>query len=599
MGSERRSVRARRGRSRRLAAVIALAMLAYPGLSATGAADAVGTAAPPGKESQREAGDQRERSVHGAAWWLAHGDVAALEELIRSGDLSAEALTRAALDRIAALDGQLHAVIAVDPTALDQARRIDRELAGSAGSAGPAGPADPETGGGSDDPGTADRPNRPHPPRRPLLGIPVLIKDNIETADQPTTAGSLALTDNITGRDAPLVARLRDAGAVILGKANLSEWANIRSDRSSSGWSAVGGQTRNPLDPTRSPCGSSSGSAAGIAAGYVPIAVGTETNGSVVCPASVNGVVGIKPTVGLVSRTYIVPISHSQDTAGALGRTLADAVTLLEAMAGPDPADPATVALGEQAPDAFDRDLAAHLGPDGVRGKRIGVVRSLAGYHSEVDVLFDQAIDDLKRGGATIVDNLAFERPEGFGKASFDVLLYELKADLDTYFASLPSEDLARFTLDQLILFNRSHPELEMPWFGQDIFEQAQETDGLDSETYRKALALVRKATREDGIDRLVREHGLDALIAPTGAPAWKIDLIDGDHFVGGSSTFPAVAGYPNLTLPMGTVHGLPVGLSIFGPALSEPTLIEIASGYERLREAAGQERAVTSALPR
>jgi len=493
---------------------------------------------------------------HGAAWWLAHGDVAALEALIRSGDLTAEALTRAALDRIDALDGELHAVIAVDPTALEQAQRLDRELA--------------ETG-----------------PRGTLHGIPVLIKDNIETADQPTTAGSLALADNATGRDAPLVARLRAAGAVILGKTNLSEWANIRSDHSSSGWSAVGGQTRNPHDPSRSPCGSSSGSAAGVAAGYAPLAVGTETNGSVVCPASANGVVGIKPTVGLVSRTHIVPISHTQDTAGAMGRTVADAVVLLEAMAGLDSEDTATAALGERAPGAFDRDLSSHLRADGIRGKRIGVVRSLAGFHPGVDALFDRAVEDLRRAGATIVDDLAFKRPDGFGKASFDVLLYELKADLDAYLATLPDEQLSRLTLERLIAFNRDHAEEEMPWFGQEIFERAQETDGLESETYRKALALVRKATRDDGIDRLVREHELDALIAPTGAPAWTIDLVNGDHFIGGSSTFPAVAGDPNLTLPMGAVHGLPVGLSIFGPALSEPTLIEIASGYEARRDAA------------
>jgi len=323
-----------------------------------------------------------------------------------------------------------------------------------------------------------------------------------------------------------------------------------------------------------------------VAAGYVPLAVGTETNGSVVCPASANGVVGIKPTVGLVSRSQIVPISHTQDTAGAMGRTVADAVALLEAMTGRDTTDPATVALGKRNPGAFDRDLTAHLKADGLRGKRIGVVRSLAGFHPGVDALFDRAIAGMKGAGATVVDDLAFERPEGFGKASFDVLLYELKADLNAYLASLPDPELSRLTLEGLIAFDESHADQEMPWFGQEIFEQAQKTDGLQAATYRDALALVRRATRDDGIDRLVREHHLDALIAPTGAPAWTIDLVNGDHFLGGSSTYPAVAGYPNLTLPMGTVHGLPVGLSIFGPALSEPTLIEIASGYETLRAA-------------
>jgi amidase len=477
--------------------------------------------------------------------------VAALQELIRSGDLTAEALTRASLDRIEALDGELRAVLAVDPTALEQARALDRERE--------------ESG-----------------PRGPLHGIPVLIKDNIETAAQPTTAGSLALAGNDTGRDAPLVARLRQAGAVIVGKANLSEWANIRSTRSSSGWSAVGGQTRNPHDPTRSPCGSSSGSAVGVAAGYVPLAVGTETNGSVVCPASANGVVGIKPTVGLVSRTHVVPISHTQDTAGPMGRTVADAVILLEAMVGPDEADPATRRVQKLAAGHFDRNLSAHLKPDGLRGKRIGVVRSAAGFHSEVDALFDRAVEGLRRAGATIVDDLELERPDGFSRAAYDVLLHELKHDLNGYLASLPDERLSQLDLAGLIAFNQEHADEEMPWFGQEIFVRAQETGGLGAETYREALELVRKATREDGIDRLIEEHELDALVAPAGGPAWTIDLVNGDHHLGGSSTFPAVAGYPNVTVPMGAVHGLPVGLSIFGPAFSEPTLIEIASGYEQ-----------------
>lgn len=484
-----------------------------------------------------------------AAWWLEHGDVPALQELLRSGELSSEALTRAALARIEALDGEIAAVLAVDPTALEQARELDRELAASG-------------------------------PRGPLHGIPVLIKDNIETASQPTTAGSLALAKNDTGRDAPLVARLRQAGAVILGKANLSEWANFRSMRSSSGWSGVGGQTRNPHDPSRSPCGSSSGSAAAVAAGFVPLAVGTETNGSVVCPSSINGVVGIKPTVGLVSRTHVVPISHSQDTAGPMGHTVTDAVILLQAMAGPDPDDPASEAAGEY----FDRDLAAHLVADGLKGKRIGVVRSEAGFHSEVDALLERAIEDLRAAGATVVDELEFEAPEGFRAARFNVLLYEFKHDLNAYLASLPDQELSQLTLERLIAFDEEHAEEEMPWFGQEIFLRAQETDGLDSETYRDALALAHKATRDDGIDRLVKEHELDALIAPTGAPAWTIDLVNGDHFIGGSSTYPAVAGYPNVTVPMGEVHGLPVGLSFFGPAFSEPTLIEVAYGFEQAR---------------
>lgn len=477
---------------------------------------------------------------------IADATVSELQSRLESGDLTAEAVAQHYLDRIEERNPELNAVIAVDPTALDQARALDAER---------------------DESGS----------RGPLHGLPVLLKDNIETREQPTTAGSLALKDNDTGRDAPLVANLRAAGAVILGKANLSEWANFRSERSSSGWSAVGGQTRNPHDSTRSPCGSSSGSAAAVAAGMAPLAIGTETNGSVVCPSSANGIVGIKPTVGLVSRTHIVPISHSQDTAGPMGRTVADAVLLLEAMMGADDADPAT-AIAEE---ATGWRLAAHLRPDGLAGKRIGVVRSLAGFHGEVDELFEQAIAGMRDAGATIVDDLEFDRPEGFSQATYDVLLYEFKHDLNAYLAGLPDENLSELTLEKLIAFNEEHADQEMPWFGQEIFENSRDKGPLTDDAYREALAKAQRATREDGIDHLVAEHDLDALIAPTGAPAWKIDLINGDHFIGGSSTFAAVAGYPNITLPMGDVHGMPVGVSIFGPSLSEPVLIEIAYGYE------------------
>lgn len=473
---------------------------------------------------------------------------AGLQERMASGELTAEAVTRHYLDRIEARNGELRAVIAVDPTALDQARALDAERA--------------ERG-----------------PRGTLHGIPVLLKDNIETRDQPTTAGSLALEDNHTGRDAPLVANLRAAGAVILGKANLSEWANFRSERSSSGWSAVGGQGRNPHDPTRSPCGSSSGSAAAVAAGLAPLAVGTETNGSIVCPASANGIVGLKPTVGLVSRTHVVPISHNQDTAGPMARSVAGAVSLLEAMSGVDEHDPAT----QRAWGRHHRRLAEHLLDDGLRGKRIGVVRSEAGFHGEVDALLEQAIVAMRDAGAEIVDDLRFVRPEGFSNATYEILLYEFKHDLNAYLAGLLDEALSDLTLEKLIAFNKRHADREMPWFGQEIFEKARAKGPLTEEVYRDALALARQATRQDGIDALVREHDLDALIAPTGAPAWKIDLINGDHSIGGSSTYPAVAGYPNITLPMGDVYGMPVGLSIFGPAFSEPALIETAHGFEQV----------------
>jgi len=473
-----------------------------------------------------------------------------LEARMASGQLTSERITQACLSRIQRLDGPLKAVLAVNPDALEQARSLDLE-------------------------------RRQGNVRGPLHGIPVLLKDNIESLDpMPTTAGSLALAGNRTGRDAFVTSRLRAAGMVILGKTNLSEWANFRSEHSSSGWSGVGGQTANPYDTTRSPCGSSSGSGVAVAMSFAPLAVGTETDGSIVCPASVNGVVGIKPTVGLVSRSGIVPISHTQDTAGPMARSLADAVALLAAMIGVDEADPATSAPAQP---AASWHLADFLTPDGLAGKRIGVVRSLAGFHPEVDRLFDRAIADIAAAGATIVDGLKIEQDEAFDKASYDVLLYEFKHDLNAYLARIPhTESLPARTLDELIAFNKAHRDAEMPFFGQEIFEKSQAMGPLSDDAYAKDLALVRRACRQDGIDRLVTENHLDALIAPTGAPAWKIDLIDGDHFMGASSTPAAVAGYPDVTVPMGAVHGLPVGLSFFGPALSEPTLIEAAFAYEQ-----------------
>jgi Asp-tRNA(Asn)/Glu-tRNA(Gln) amidotransferase A subunit family amidase len=365
---------------------------------------------------------------------------------------------------------------------------------------------------------------------------------------------------------------------VILGKTNLSEWANFRSEESSSGWSGVGGQTNNPYDTTRNPCGSSSGSGAAAAASLATITVGTETNGSVVCPSNANGIVGIKPTVGLVSRTGVVPISHSQDTAGPMARSVADAVTLLSAMIGHDEADPVT----ETADGASGWNLQEHLRSDGLKGKRIGVVRSLAGFHSEVDRLLDAAVADLQAAGATVVDGLEYEKTEGLGDAAYDVLLYEFKHDLNTYLAGLPDADtLPATTLEELITFNRTHAEEEMPYFGQEIFIKSQAKGPLTDPAYLKALQLVQSASR-DGIDTLLEKHELDALVAPTGSPAWKTDLIDGDHFLGSSSSYPARAGYPNITVPMGSVHGLPVGISFFASALAEPTLIEIAYAYEQ-----------------
>ncbi|MCA9726790.1 MAG: amidase [Candidatus Eisenbacteria bacterium] len=475
--------------------------------------------------------------------------IADLQAQMESGESTSESITQAYLARIESLDDELDAVLVVNPDAAAQARALDEE-------------------------------RRAGKVRGPLHGIPILLKDNIESRDpMPTTAGSLALAHNVTGRDAFLVARLRAAGAVILGKTNLSEWANFRSERSSSGWSGVGGQTKNPYDVTRTPCGSSSGSGVAVAASFATAAIGTETNGSIVCPSTVNGVVGIKPTVGLVSRSGVVPISHSQDTAGPMARSVTDAVLVLQSMIGRDESDAATSAADR----ARDWQLVSHLRPDGLEGKRVGVVRSVAGFHTEVDKLFERAITDLQAGGATIVDSLAFEGEDGLGQAAYDVLLYEFKHDLNAYLASLPGvDDLPASTLEELIAFNNEHADQEMPFFDQEVFEYSQAKGPLSDEAYKKALELVQRACREDGIDKLMAEHHLDALIAPTGAPAWKIDLIDGDHFIGGSSSYPARAGYPDITVPMGTVHGMPVGLSFFGPAFSEPTLIEIAFAYEQ-----------------
>ncbi len=479
---------------------------------------------------------------------IVEASIADLQALMESGAASSEAITRAYLERIERLDGVLNAVIATNPNAVAEARALDEERRG----------------------GTV---------RGPLHGIPILLKDNIESGDpMPTTAGSLALAGNITGRDAFLVARLREAGAVILGKTNLSEWANFRSERSSSGWSGVGGQTNNPYDPTRNPCGSSSGSGAAVAASFAAVAIGTETNGSIVCPATANGVVGIKPTVGLVSRSGVVPISHSQDTAGPMARSVADAVIVLSTLIGPDEADQATVVAEQVA----GWDLEQHLRADGLDGKRIGVVRSLAGFHSEVDDLLDAAIADLEAAGATIVDKLAFERKEDLGSAAYDVLLYEFRHDLDAYLAGLPNrDDLPATTLEELIAFNEAHADAEMPYFDQEIFVKSQAKGPLTEAAYTEALSLV-QGTCRGAIDGLLAEHELDALIAPTGGPAWKTDLVNGDHFIGSSSSYPARGGYPNITVPMGSVHGLPVGLSFFASALSEPTLIEIAFAFER-----------------
>jgi amidase len=415
--------------------------------------------------------------------------------------------------------------------------------------------------------------------RGPLHGIPILIKDNIDTGDHmPTTAGSFALADWIAPRDAFVVARLREAGVVILGKTNLSEWANFRSTQSSSGWSAVGGQVRNPYVLDRNPCGSSSGTGAAIAASLAAIGVGTETDGSIVCPSSVNGLVGIKPTVGLVSRSGIVPISKTQDTAGPMARTVADAALLLGAMTGADPDDPPTAVSTPHA----RKDYSAALQADALAGARIGVARRrFFGYSRAADRVVEQAIADMKAAGATIVDPADIPNAGRLDDCENTLLQYEFKAGINAYLRRLPPTAPVH-SLADLIAFNERERAREMPFFGQETFINSLARGPLTAEVYRRAVAVCRERARAQGIDAVLTRLRLDALVAPTGSPAWPIDLINGDHFLGASSTPAAVAGYPSITVPAGMVEGLPVGISFIGTAWSEPRLIALAYAYEQ-----------------
>jgi len=459
------------------------------------------------------------------------------------GATSSETSMQNALLRVQRLDPQLHSVIAIDPAAMSQARAFDNS--GKASGL--------------------------------VAGQPVLIKDNIETAGPlPTTAGSLALANNVTNRDAQLVARLRAAGGIILGKANLSEWANIRSNNSISGWSAVGGQVHNPWALDRNPCGSSSGSGAAVAAGLVRLAIGTETDGSITCPAAINGIVGLKPTVGLVSRTYVVPISHSQDTPGPMTASVREAAALLTAIAGSDPADPATVEA-----DRHKTDYAVLLDPNSLKGKRIGVMRFASGFGT--DTAFETALAILREKGAILVDIKKFDRG-AIGKNELPVLLTELKADMAKYLKSSPAPIAAR-NLPDLIAFDRAHLKPEMSLFGQELFEQAEKTRGLSDPAYRKARALSFQAAGPNGIDQLLKTYRAVALVGPTMPPAWKIDAVNGDQIAGGGAGgLAAVAGYPHLTVPMGLVKGLPVGLSFIGPKWSESLLLSLGYAYEQAR---------------
>jgi amidase len=485
-----------------------------------------------------------------APFELDEATVASLQDGMKSGRYTARSITELYLRRIEAIDKQgpsLHAVIETNPEALRIAESLDAERKSKGA-------------------------------RGPLHGIPVLIKDNIGTADRmTTTAGSLALAGSIPKEDSFVARKLRDAGAVILGKANLSEWANIRSNHSSSGWSARGGQCRNPYVLDRNPCGSSSGSGAAAAANLAALTIGTETDGSIVCPSSSCGIVGIKPTVGLVSRAGIIPISHSQDTAGPMCRTVTDAAILLGALTGVDPRDAATNASQGKALG----DYARFLDPDGLKGARIGVSRSDFGFNVRVDKLMADAIDVLKKGGAEIVDPANLDGMKQVGGTELEILLFELKADLNAYLASLGPEAPVK-TLKDVIDFNEKHADTELVHFGQELFVEAEKKGPLSDPKYVAGLKKIQRLAREEGIDAVMTRHKLDAILTPTNAPAWTTDHLNGDHFTGGSSAPAAIAGYPNITVPCGNVGGLPVGISFFGRAWSEPVLIKIAFGYEQ-----------------
>lgn len=490
------------------------------------------------------------------AFDIAEASVAELQTRMHEGKLDSQALTRAYLQRIARTDRagpRLNSIIELNPDALKEAASLDRE-------------------------------RRAGHLRGPLHGIPVLLKDNIDAVGMANSAGSLALADNRPSTDAPLVARLRAAGAVILGKTNLSEWANFRSSHASSGWSGRGGQTRNPYVLDRNPCGSSAGTGSAIAANLAAVGVGTETDGSILCPASMTGLVGIKPTLGLVSRTGIIPIAHSQDTAGPMARTVADAAALLTAMAGSDPRDAAT-----KDADAHRHDYLAGLHADGLKGKRIGVVRKLAGIEPNADRALESAIATLRAQGAIVVDPVDVPNVDTLGDVEFTVMLYEFKHDLAAY---LRDSNAKPKTLAALIDWNNAHATQEMPWFGQELFEKANAQGNLDDRKYLDALAKAKRLSGPEGIDAALAKHNLDTLIAPSWGPAFPTDPILGDHIVsgdptvGGVSQLPSVAGYPSITVPATFTHGLPVGVMFIGAAWSEPVLLDIAYGYEQATHA-------------
>jgi amidase len=477
-----------------------------------------------------------------------------LQNGMQSGKYTARSLVKKYLDRIDDVDKngpELNSVIELNPDAMSIADKLDDER--KAGRV-----------------------------RGPLHGIPILIKDNIDTADRMmTTAGSLALVGSKPAQDAFVAKKLRDAGAVILGKTNLSEWANFRSSHSSSGWSGRGGQTQNAYVLERNPCGSSSGSGSAAAANLCAAAIGTETDGSVVCPSSANSLVGIKPTVGLVSRSGIIPISHSQDTAGPMARTVSDAAILLGAITGIDSSDAAT----RSSDGKSFTDYTQFLNRDGLRGARLGIARKYFGFSDRVDKLMNDRIADLKKLGAVVVDPADIPTSGKFDDSELEVLLYEFRADLNAYLGRLGTSAQVH-SLKEVIAFNEKNREREMPYFGQDLFIKAEAKGPLTDRKYLQALQKNHLLSRAQGIDFIMRKHRLDAMIAPTGGPAWPTDWINGDHFTGGYSSASAVAGYPHITVPAGYVYGLPVGISFFGAAWSESKLIKYAYAFEQATKA-------------
>jgi amidase len=473
-----------------------------------------------------------------------------LQDGMKSGKFTARSLVEKYSARIAEIDKQgpaINSILELNPDALSIADALDQER---------------KTKG----------------PRGPMHGVPVLIKDNIDTADRMmTTAGSLALVGSKPLQDSYVAQKLRSAGAVILGKTNLSEWANIRSSHSTSGWSGRGGLTKNPYALDRNPCGSSSGTGAGISANLCAVGIGTETDGSIVCPSSSNGLAGIKPTVGLVSRGGIIPISHSQDGAGPMCRTIRDAAILLGALTGVDPRDSATA--GSQGKSFTD--YSQFCDPNGLKGARIGVARKYFGFSEAVDALMEQSLDAMKKQGATLVDPADIETLGKFDESELLVFMYELKADLNSYLAGLGPNAPVR-TLKDIIDFNDRNRQKEMPYFGQDLFLKAEAKGPLTEKAYLDALDKNHQLARTEGIDATMDKNRLDAMVAPTGGPAWLTDLVNGDHVAGGSSNAAAVAGYPNINVTAGFISGLPVGISFFGRAWSEPTLIRLAFAFEQ-----------------